>query len=280
MIRLALNQNSCSNLTTKEFIEYSTDFNGIELNYKEIKKSIAEKFNLKDIMETLESYKLKLCSIFELEDFSLCSQKDYKFKVLKDLNEILRFCYKLEADLLVVNPSKKIPEDPTIPKWRILNKTKERLEDIAKIADKEDVNVGFEFTSEGSISNLNEAKSVMNLLTYNENVGYIIDTFYLAIAETDLEQIKSVKGSIFLIQLSDLKYVEEPSESDQKNLKKAERVFPGEGVFETKRFLKIAQAIGYKKEYSIELNDKIEFDNKKEHEDTIYKKFYRKFENI
>ena len=280
MIRLALNQNSCSNLTTKEFIEYATDFNGVELNYKEIKKSIAEKFNLKDIMETFESYKLKLCSIFELEDFSLCSQKDYKFKVLKDLNEIFHFCYKLETDLIVVNPSKKIPEDPTIPKWRILNKTKERLEDIAKIADKQDINVGFEFTSEGSISNLNEAKAVMNLLTYNENVGYIIDTFYLAIAETDFEQIESVKESIFLIKLSDLNYIEEYSESDQKNLKKAVRAFPGEGVFETKKFLKMSQAIGYKKEYSIELNEKIELDNKKEHEDTIYKKFYRKFENI
>lgn len=273
MIKLALNQNSCKNLSLLEFIKFSRDFEGVELNFKKIKKSLSKNLKLKDIVETLEIYNLKVYSIFHLKDFSLCSEKDYKTKVLNNLMQMFKLCYKLESNLIIVNPSKLelSSEDNLIPKWRVLNRTIKRFEDISKKAYNEDINIGFEFL--GSIPTLNDAIEVLEPFESQENVGYIVDTFHIAKSESDYSRLKNIKDFIFLIQLSDLKYDKEGVPDISISLKDAKRVFPGEGNFELKSFLKFTQKIGYSKVYSIELSEDKCLDN-------LYKKFNMKFKNI
>ena len=129
MIQLALNQNSCKDLKLLDFINYSKRFMGVELDYKKIKKSISSgKVNLNEIQETLEIYSLKLVSIFQLEDFSLSSDKHYKSVILNRLNHMLKYSYKLESDLIIIQPSfLPIPSETSsdsieIPKQRIINR--------------------------------------------------------------------------------------------------------------------------------------------------------------
>jgi len=275
MIKLALNQNSCENLSLLEFIKFSRDFKGVELNFKKIKRSLSKNLKLKDIVETLEIFNLKVFSIFHLKDFSLCSEKDYKTKVLKSLMQMFNLCYKLESNLIIVNPSKLelSSEDNLIPKRRVINRTIKRLEDLSKKAYNEDINLGFEFLSDSSISTLNDAIEVLEPFESQENVGYILDTFHIAKSESDYSQLKNIKEFIFLIQLSDLKYDKEDVSDILTSLKDAKRVFPGEGNFELKSFLKFTQKIGYSKVYSIELSEDKCSDN-------LYKKFKMKFKNI
>jgi len=257
MNRLALNQNSCKNLSLFEFLKYSKNFEGVELNFKIIKKSLSNTLNLKDISEILETYDTRISSIFRLKDFSLSSEREYNTKILINLREIIDFCYKLEVDLLIVNPSplKDFPDSDKIPPWRIFKRTRRRLEDICKIASKYDINIGFEFltTPDSSISTLSEAKEVINPLESQENLGYVIDSFHFAKSNAGLNQLNEIKDLIFLIQLSDI--------NDD-----LERIFPGNGNYDVQELINYAKKIGYRDFFSIELS-----------KNSCSKRLYKKF---
>ena len=266
MIRLALNQNSCKNQKFFEFIKYAKDFKCVELNFREIKNFLSETIKLRNILENLEIYNLKVESIFSLKDISLSSERKYKTKILNRLKQMFKFCDGLESNLIVVNPSKleRYPNSNTIPKWRIANRTRKRLESMAKIANSEDIKIGLEFLSDSSISTLNEAIKVVEPLESIENLGFVIDSFHIAKSESDYSRLRDINDLIFLIQLSDIKH--ETSDS-------IIRVFPGEGDFEFREFLKFTQKIRYSGVYSIELA-------KEECLENLYQKFLRKFTTI
>jgi sugar phosphate isomerase/epimerase len=256
-----------------EFIKFAKDFRGVELNFKKINNSLSEDIKLKDIQEILEIYNLKVCSIFRIKDFSLSSEKKYKIEVLSTLKKFFQYCDKLESDLIIVNPSKLNADQELskIPKWKIVNRTRKRLENLSKLADSEDINIGFEFLSESSISTLKDAIEILAPMESIDNLGYIIDSFHIAKSKSDYTQLKNIKNLIFLIQLADIKYDKENLNDD---LKSITRVFPGEGDFEFKEFLKFCQKIRYNKIYSIELL-KNECSTQK-----LFQKFYRKFNTI
>ena len=210
MLKIALNQKTCENLDFFKFIKYSKGFYGVELDFNKLSHFYSKNMSLKDILELLENYNLEVVSIFQLEDFSLCSAMDYKTKILSKLNQMIEYLYKLESNLLIVNPSsiKGQNEADLIPKWKIIRRTQNRLEKISKIANETDVNIGFEFISspESSISTLEEAKEVMKNLVDKENLGYILDLFHLTKSNVDLNQLYDIKSYIFLIQLCDVKF--------------------------------------------------------------------------
>ena len=103
-----------------------------------------------------------------------------------------------------------------------------------------------------------------------ENLGYIIDSFHLAKSKSDYTQLKNIKELIFLIQLADIKYNNEILNDNSESIT---RVFPGEGDYRFKEFLKYCKKIRYNQIYSIELlkNDCLS---------NLYQKFYRKFQTI
>ena len=281
MIQLALNQNSCKDLKLLDFINYSKRFMGVELDYKKIKKSISSgKVNLNEIQETLEIYSLKLVSIFQLEDFSLSSDKYYKSVILNRLNHMLKYSYKLESDLIIIQPSfLPIPSEPSsdsieIPKQRIINRTSKRLNSLSKIAYEEDINIGFEFLNlpNSSISTLDDAKEVLRPLEFLENVGYIIDTFSLAKSGADINELREIKDYIFLTQLGDLIYDPNSKPEDLISIEDSNRVFPGRGNYDFMSFFEFMQKIRYDKPYSIELS-------KKQCSENLHTNFFKIFKN-
>lgn len=253
MIQLALNQNTCKNHALIQFLKLSKKIKSVELNFNSIRKTLTNNINIKTISEILETRDISISSIFALKDFSLCSDWDYKTKILLKFNQMINYCYKLESNLLIVNPS--FLENKTdlneIPQWRIVNRTIKRLKDLSKKANEYDIKIGFEFLSDSSISTLSNAKEVVGSLESLENLGYIIDMFHFIKSKAEPEQLKDIKRFIFLIQLADLKY---DSLEKLSLLKDSNRVFPGEGNFDMKKFLFYLNKIGYNKLYSIELS--------------------------
>lgn len=244
---IALNQNTCANLNLFKFIKFAKKFDGVEFDTEKIKKTLSKNYNLKDIFETLEIYDTKVESIYPLSDFSLCSERDFKTKVLKNFKQMIHYCDKLESDLIIATPSLiDLSTDATsIPKWRIVNRTRSRLEDISKRAYKEDINIGFEFSllDSSSVSNLHEAKEILKPLESQENLGYVIDTFYLKV---NFNEINDIRELISLIRLADF------NENSGEDL---ERLFPGEGDFNFRVFYRFLEKLGYRKAFSIELSN-------------------------
>ncbi len=275
MIRLSLNQNSCKGLNLFEFVKFSKNFEGVELDFKKIKNTIIVGNKLKDIAEILEIYNLKVVSIFRLKNFSLCSDRDYKTKVLQKLKIIFQYCDKLDSNLVIANPSflNQSAEIHDIPKWRVINRTRKRLIDISKRAYQEDINIGFEFLNNSSIPTLDDAKEILKPLESEENIGYIIDTFHFAKSRANLNQLKDIRDLIYLIQLGDLIYDQTTQTDEIESNNNQVRLFPGEGDFDFVKFLRFIKKIRVNKPYSIELS-------KGKCSENFYKKFFRNFKNV
>ena len=253
--KISLNQNTCKDLKLLDFIAQARRFDGIELKFKRIKEALNKNTTLKDVMELSEVYDLEVSSLFNLKDFSLCSEREYKIRILPIFNQMVEYCTKLECDLLIVTPSNlEAPSNGNaIPQWRIINRTTKRLEDLSKKAKKSDLKIGFEYlpSVDCSIATLNDAKDVLNPLESRENVGYIIDTFSLVKNNVDFNQLHDIKELIWLVQLSDIKYesIDELSDIDE-----SDRIFPGNGAFNWKEFIILLQKLRYKGKYSLELS--------------------------
>jgi sugar phosphate isomerase/epimerase len=267
---IALNQNTCDNLSLLEFIQFAknANFDGVELNYKKIKESLESdsRLSLNNILEIMGSYHLKTMSIFSLNDFSLCSDTNYKVNVLKNLNLLIEYCRKLESELIIVRSStlKDFEGIVNVPKWRIINKTRKRLEDIAKSASKEDINIGFDFLFQNSsIPDLEHAKEIIKPLESLENIGYIIDIFHLVRNKIDFNQLIDIKKLIFLIRIADFRNIENEI---------LKRLFPGKGNFDFLNFYTFIQKIRYNNIFSIKLS-------KQECSEDLYEKFYTIFKS-
>lgn len=270
MIRLALNQDSCD-LDLFEFINRASDFQAVELNQLKIEESLIS-IDLKDILEILETYSLKVASIFRLEDFSLCSNKKFNSEIISTLEKMLEYCYKLETNLLIVNPS---IIDLEIPRWKLYRRTRKKLKEICKLAYEYDVKVGLEFLNlpNSSIPSLKEAKELMKPLEYIENLGYVIDSFHFAKSQGDLEELYEVRKLIYLVQLSDLSFNSLKSQREITSLDDDARVFPGKGDYNLQKFISYLQRIGYYDYFSLELY-------KKPCSPNYYGRFRRKYQEL
>ena len=246
---IALNQNTCKQLNLLDFIKFAKIFDEVELDFKKIKELLSKNSHLNDLIELLDIYNIKIASIYPLEDFSLCSDRDYKTTILKNFELMLDYSIKLESNLIVVNPSFLDPsiDINSIPKWRIINRTIKRLQYISKRAYKEDINIGFEFSTlkSSSISTLNESKEVLKPLEHEENLGYIIDTFQIGILKLDFNEIKEIINLVYLIKLADCN---DDAPENQK------RLFPGQGIFDFNKFYRFLEKLAYNKTFSIELS--------------------------
>ncbi len=261
MRSLALNQLTCKKKDIIKFIKISNDFEGIELSFEQLDSSLSEELSLKDIFEYLSVYDLRLINLFQLEDFSLCSDTKFKTVIIPTLKKMMDYCYKLECNMLSVVPSF---ESRDIPQWRILRRTIEKLQKIVKIAYKENIRIGFEVINlpKNSIPSLEEAKKVLTPLKSQENLGYIVDTFYLGESEENFENIIEIMDYIYLIRLADLiKKNKEKIEST----KEEQRLLPGTGSFNFEKFFPVTKRY-YKNYFSLKLS---------ECQKSLYNKFYR-----
>ena len=112
--------------------------------------------------------------------------------------------------------------------------------------------IGFEYSTlkDCSIATLNDTKEVLKPLESRENVGCVIDTFSLIKNDSDINALSDIKELIWLVQLSDLKY---ESKDELSNIVSSDRIFPGDGAFNWKKFVSLLQKLRYRGKYSLEL---------------------------
>ena len=270
MVEFALNQNTCKNLNLLDFIIFSEDFNGIEIDFEKLEEILSKRTSIQEILELLEVYDLKTLSIFALEDFSLCPERDYKLTILPKMRIMMDYLYKLESDLLLVSPSffDESLDHNNIPKRRIINRTRKRLHHISKIAFKNDIKIGFEFQNcpKSSISTFSDAKLVIEALEGIENVGYVIDLFHLYKSNEIFKVLNEIRENLFLIQLSDFREVDMKGEQLMDDI---DRIIPGEGDIDFNEMFDFFRKIRYRNMYSIELS-----------EDCCQKDLFGKIKNI
>ena len=249
MIRYSLNQNTCKKLSFDKFIPLSKDFNGIEFDFEFLKDLRDVGYSLKQLLENLETYDLQVTGIFHLKNFNLCSDGTFKRKIIPTLENMLKFSYELESNLIFLKPSslEEFDNPQKIPMWRIIRRTKKNLKEISSIAEDYDVQLGLEFqyTRFSSIRTLPQAKKILQPLKYLENVGYIIDLFEFAKSQEKFSQLSDISSLIYLVQLCDLNFT-----SNQNH-----RLPLGMGEYPIRKFVNFLKKIGFRKTYSLELKN-------------------------
>jgi sugar phosphate isomerase/epimerase len=256
-MKLAINQATLKSIPCEDFICAAGDakFDGVEVNQENIASYLTQG-SYKSLKDTLESNQLAVASINTLEDFNLCSDFDFKTKILAQIQFMCEIGYKLESDLIVVSPSflRENTDPAEVREDKIISKTQKRLSEVSKIVAKTDLRVGFEFLAfpSASVSSLKLVRKIIDpLFPKLENIGYVVDTFHFLVSGGNVTDLTGI-SNLYMIHVSDLSYT--PGE-DMSGKKDSDRVFPGEGSFHFPVFLNSLKKNRYKGYLSIELCD-------------------------
>lgn len=255
MNSISLNQNTCKDLNLFDFLKSASKFSGVELNFKSIKENLSDNTKLKDILEVLSTFDLTVTSIFKLKDFNLCSDHNFSTKIIPKFKKMIDFCYKLESDLVIIQPSffTESQASEIIPRRRTNSRTTKRLTELSKTVKDSDIKIGFEFLAlqDSSVRSLQETKDILQPLESLENIGYVIDCFHFIKSEGDFNSLKDIKEYIYIVQLCNLRFT---SIDDLDNSNDSERNLLDDGDFEIRKFLENLRKLRYRKNYSIEVS--------------------------
>jgi len=226
-------------------------FDGIEYRIVKLKEILNASNKLEDLNNFLKANHLKVVSLNSIENFSLCSEREFE-KIVLEFGKYFEFCKNIECDTIIAVPS-FLSKESNINKEHIYEKTKERLIKLEKKASKYDIKIGFEFLGfkNCSINNLEEAWKIIRELNM-EDIGLVIDTFHFYISNSKLQTLQNIfHEKIYLVHINDVPNIE------KNKLKDEHRLFPGEGVIPLYDFLKILKNINYSGFISIELFNEI-----------------------
>jgi sugar phosphate isomerase/epimerase len=259
-LKYALNQATLFAASCKEFFNAASDakFDGVEVRYENIANYLnsSEEASYGDLGEQLASCQLDLASVNALGDINLSEDFEFRKTVIPQAQFLSEIAYKLESNLVIVVPS-FLPEgaDPSeVRQDKLIQKTQDRLVQIARIAREQDINVGFEFMGfpSCSVNNLDLARKIVDpIASSTENLGFVVDTFHFLLSGFPLQDLAGIE-SLFMIHLSDLPFSPEDDLTIKSN---TDRVFPGKGNFSFKEFFMTLSAVNYNRWLSVELFD-------------------------
>lgn len=248
MVYFSLNQECFKEISLASFFKISKRFSFVDLNQEKIAQHASHNTTLKNLREELQTHGTKVFGIYSLEDATLCSDMEFKVKVLKKLQQYIRFSEGLLASTIFIKPSKLAESDlKRIPWWRILNKTVSRLRDIAGLANEEDLKVGIEFpiSKKSSIQDVRQMKEVMGEMEDKENIGMILDNHNFRRTNSSLETLDGLVNRLYCVQISDLSKKKEKSG-------KVQRIFP-KPKGSSRKMIEYLSQKGYRGFYSLKV---------------------------
>ncbi len=254
-MKFGLNQATLKTAPLEEFLQAAGEakFDGVEVCQENVAQYL-DRGSYSALKDILESYPLTVAAVNALDDFNLCSDFDFKTKLLSQWQFMAEIGYKLESDLLIVTPSflREDANPADVREDKIISRTQKRLAELSKIAGSQDLKVGFEFVGfpGASVRTLALTRKIVDpLIRRLENVGFVVDTFHFLISEGNLHDLTGI-SQLFMIHVSDLSFT--PGEKFSRK-KDPDRVFPGEGNFDFTSFFTALKTIKHQGYISIKL---------------------------
>lgn len=171
-----------------------------------------------------------------------------EFEQMKDrCEELCEIASRIGCKTVILKPSHKplgISDD------QIIEESLRALNALSEIANDFDVNLGLKFIGfpEYSVNNIELCYKIIEQAKYRDNVGLVIDTFYLYTSGFSGEFIKKInKKDIYLVHLADAEDI------PRGNLKDINRVMPGQGAIPLKVIIHSIRQTGFDGIFSVEL---------------------------
>jgi sugar phosphate isomerase/epimerase len=192
---------------------------------------------------------LRVTGFQVLRDFEGLSGHLHAYKV-DVAKAMLRMCRALGSEVLLAcsSTSAHAVGDPE-------SLTKD-LQKLAMLAVPLNIRIAYEALSWGR--HVNEFPQAAELVQNADraNLGLALDSFHIFANKTRLEALQKIDAAkVFLVQLSDFMWEEIRSPDDRIETARHYRVFPGEGVHNTRvaEMVRTLDGMGYRGDYSFEV---------------------------
>jgi len=245
MMKPCLNQDTLRSTATDIFIPIAerAGFGAVELTQDKVEPILARN-SLKALADQIETHGLTVASINGPENFNLLNQRQFS-EISERSQKLAQAARELNCNLLVPVPS---PMQSGLSADEVRAKTARSLTQLADSCG-QDINLGLEFLGikECSVNNLKDAIEIVRTVN-RKNVGLVLDSFHLYLSGSQLTEMKEVdRDRIFLVHVND----SEPG--DRSTMRDANRLYPGEGVIDLKRFAVDLAKLRYDSFLSLEL---------------------------
>ncbi|HUK28148.1 MAG TPA: sugar phosphate isomerase/epimerase family protein [Candidatus Acidoferrales bacterium] len=244
-MKACLNQDTLRTTPTEKFLRIAkrVGFDSIEFTMDKI-EAMHKEGTLAQTKNELSRQKLKVASINGPENFNLLDDGAFS-EILNRTDKIVDAAREFHCQLLIPVPS---PMKEGVNERATITQTASAL---TKMADRygDGVKLGLEFLGmkSCSINNLPAAVETVKRVG-KSNVGLVLDSFHIYASDSKFEDVAQLDPKqIFLVHVND----SEPGE--RTILTDANRLYPGEGVIDLKRFASILRKLGYDDELSLEL---------------------------
>ncbi|HKO95991.1 MAG TPA: sugar phosphate isomerase/epimerase [Pyrinomonadaceae bacterium] len=203
-------------------------------------KSVAELKHAFDVSD------VKPLSINSIEHITFRNSDEY-FRIKEQCEELSTIAGELGCPYVVVVPG-KLPQ-PTPNRQQIIEQSREVLEELATIAERHGVALGFEFLGQTdcSVQTVELASEIVRQVNRN-NVGLVIDSFHFYAGGSTIESLNALNPEkLFIFHINDAE------DLPREQLEDSHRLLPGLGILPLKEMIKAFQSIGYDRVASVEI---------------------------
>src|SRR5215204_3234297 len=198
-----------------------------------------------DLKNLLEDNNLKPYSINSIEHITFRNADDYA-KIKAETEELSAIAGEINCPYIVVVPG-KLPENSS--EEEIVNESVKVLNELADIAEKQDVSLAFEFLGQTdcSVQTLDLCNEIVEKVN-RKSVGNVIDTFHFYAGNSTFEAIDAMKPEkLFIFHINDAENLPKETLTD------AHRLYPGTGILPIREIKAHFDKIGYDRMVSIEI---------------------------
>ena len=227
-LKPCLNQDTLRSTPTDAFLPIAkkAGFGAVELTQDKVEPVLASN-SLKTLTNQIRAQGLTVASINGPENFNLLDEHRFS-EITERTRRLSEAARELNCNLLVPVPS---PVQSGVSVDEVRTKTAESLAELADTCG-EDINLGLEFLGikECSVNSLRDAVEIVKAAN-RKNVGLVLDSFHLYLSDPQFSKMKELnRDGVFMVHVND----SEPGE--RSTLRDANRLYPGEGVIDLKRF--------------------------------------------
>jgi 2-keto-myo-inositol isomerase len=229
----------------------SAGFEGVEL-WQDATLLYLQTHTIEDLTNLLSQNHLKVISWDAFEVSPICSDQEFQNK-LNSAEHMMEIGNQIGCDMILTFPGSV--GNASLSNEKIFEKIVERFQSYRKLGEKYAFKIGFEPLGSPS----NSVRKIADALKILESAetdnlppsGLIVDTFHFFVGEHHIPDLASIPPEkLYLIHFNDA-----PKKPIQK-LHDKDRVLPGKGTFELKKFLTEARSLGYEDFLSLELFNK------------------------
>lgn len=243
MIR-CINQATLLPIDTKSFLDLARkhSFTSVELDIGKVEE-YASRESLGALKNIIHESKFNIVSLNAIENYPISSDNEMS-KALNRCEKVFQLCHSIDCNVAVVNPNEASP----LQRKKLTERFDRLVIESAKIAEKYNVRIGFEYVSYDDRVVNTLKQSLRCISRWDGTIGLVLDVFHMyRSGETIREMGRELVDKLFAFHVNDApnKPISEVRDSD--------RVFPFEGVINLQAYVRDLREIGFDGPVSVEL---------------------------